>query len=87
MQVASRVPAYRGAVEKVLQGKGANWYDVPVYVGRTSIATIIELVDSISRDGPNTPIYVIHYKHPNISGQVTLCEISNCENHNIQQII
>jgi NAD kinase len=24
MQVASRVPAYRGAVEKVLQGKGAN---------------------------------------------------------------
>jgi hypothetical protein len=35
--------------------------------------TIIELVDSISRDGPNTPIYyVIHYKHPNISEQVIL---------------
>ena len=23
---------------------------------------IIESVDSISRDGPDTPIYVIHYK-------------------------
>ena len=26
---------------------------------------IIESVDSISRDGPDTPIYVIHYKSPN----------------------
>ena len=33
---------------------------------------IIESVDSVNRDGPNTPIYVIHYKHPNISEQVTV---------------
>ena len=33
---------------------------------------IIESVDSISRDGMDTPIYVIRYKHPNISKQVTL---------------
>ena len=31
---------------------------------------IIELVDSISRDGPDTPKYVIHYKKPNYSIQV-----------------
>ena len=29
---------------------------------------IIESVDSISRDGPDTPIYVIHCKKPNNSG-------------------
>ena len=28
---------------------------------------VIESVDSISRDGPDTPIYVIHYKRPKIS--------------------
>ena len=28
---------------------------------------IIELVDSISRDGPDTPIYVIHHKRPKTS--------------------
>ena len=33
---------------------------------------IIESVDSISRDGMDTPIYVIHYKHPNISKRVIL---------------
>ena len=33
---------------------------------------IIESVDSISRDGPDTPIYVIHYKKPKISEQVSL---------------
>ena len=31
---------------------------------------IIESVDSISRDGPDIYIYVIHYKTPNISEQV-----------------
>ena len=30
---------------------------------------IIELVDSISRDGPDTPIYIIHYKKRNNSEQ------------------
>ena len=33
---------------------------------------IIESVDSISRDGPDTPIYVIHYKKPKISEQESL---------------
>ena len=33
---------------------------------------IIESVDSIGRDGPDTPIYVIHYKKPKISEQVRL---------------
>ena len=31
--------------------------------------TIIESVDSISRDGPDTPIYIIHYKKRNNSEQ------------------
>ena len=30
---------------------------------------IIESVDSISRDGPDTPIYIIHYKKQNNSEQ------------------
>ena len=29
------------------------------------VAITIELVDSISRDGPDTPIYIIHYKKQN----------------------
>ena len=33
-------------------------------------ACIIESVDTISRDGPDTPIYVIHYKEPNYFIQV-----------------
>ena len=33
-------------------------------------ACIIESVDSISRDGPDTPIYVIHCKKPNNSAQI-----------------
>ena len=32
------------------------------YNSVSSFAYIIESVDSISRDGPDTPIYVIHYK-------------------------
>ena len=35
------------------------------------IHCIIELVDSISRDGPDTPIFVIHYKKRNNSEQVS----------------
>ena len=36
-------------------------------------AIIIELVDSISRDGPDTPIlYIVHYKKRNNSEQVKL---------------
>ena len=31
--------------------------------------TIIESVDSISRDDPDTPIYIIHYKKRNNSEQ------------------
>ena len=31
---------------------------------------IIESVDSISRDGPDTPIYIIHYKKRNNSKEV-----------------
>ena len=31
---------------------------------------IIESVDSISRDGPDTPIYVIQYKKPNNSDPI-----------------
>ena len=33
---------------------------------------IIESIDSISRDGPDTPIYIIHYKKRNNSEQVKL---------------
>ena len=36
------------------------------------VELIIESVDSISRDGPDTPIYIIHYKKPKISEQVSL---------------
>ena len=31
----------------------------------------MESVDSISRDDPDTPIYVTHYKKSNISEQIT----------------
>ena len=34
-----------------------------------SFIHIIESVDSISRDGPDTPIYIIHYKKRNNSEQ------------------
>ena len=36
------------------------------------IYNIIELVDSISRDGPDMYIYILHYRTPNISEQVNL---------------
>ena len=38
----------------------------------------------MSRDGLNIPIYVIHYKHPNISKQVTLCK---CQNQQLSKAI
>ena len=38
----------------------------------TDLFNIIESVDSISRDGPDTPIYIIHCKKPKISEQVSL---------------
>ena len=35
--------------------------------------SFIELVDSVSRDGPDTPIYVMQYcKKPNKSAQITI---------------
>ena len=37
---------------------------------RVCIIGIIELVDSISRDGPDTPIHEVHYKRQNNSEQV-----------------
>ena len=37
-----------------------------MYIG----SPIIESVDSISRDGLDTPIYVIHYEKPNYFIQV-----------------
>ena len=50
-------------------------YDIGHYCGDYSLKvtcvniTIIESVDSISRDGPDTPIYIIHYKKRNNSEQ------------------
>ena len=44
-----------------------NWFGMCV-----NGTIIIESVDSISRDGMDTSIYIIHYKHPNISEQITL---------------
>ena len=41
-------------------------------VGPAGQITIIESVDSISRDGPDTPIHVIHYKKPNNSATDTV---------------
>ena len=38
----------------------------------TGVCVIVESVDSVSRDGMETPIYIIHDKHPNISKQVIL---------------
>ena len=38
----------------------------------SDIIIIIELVDSISRDGPDSPICVIHYKNADNSVQLTL---------------
>ena len=46
----------------------ANYYKISVNQDLQTI--IIESVDSISRDGPDMYIYVIHYKIPNISEQV-----------------
>ena len=37
---------------------------------RTILLLIIESVDSISRDGPDIAIYVIHYKNENNSEQL-----------------
>ena len=42
------------------------------YENRALYKGIIESVDSISRDGLDTPIYVIHYKKPKISELVNL---------------
>ena len=46
----------------------ANYYKISVNQDLQTI--IIESVDSISRDGPDMYIYVIHYKIPNISERV-----------------
>ena len=43
----------------------------------TTHTTIIELVDSISRDGPDTPIYVIQNKKPKYSVRVHF-KLWNC---------
>ena len=42
-----------------------------------SIVTIIiiESVDSVSRDGPDTPIYVIHNKSPKSSVQLQFQDV------------
>ena len=46
---------------------------LPLYVHTVLFPfSIIESVDSISRDGPDTPIYIIHYKKRNNSEQVKL---------------
>ena len=42
-----------------------NITSIVIYNGST--VYIIESVDSISRDGPDTPIYGIHYKNLNVS--------------------
>ena len=44
----------------------------------TIIVYIIESVDSISRDAPDTPIYVIHYKKPKISEQTIVHVRTSC---------
>ena len=43
-----------------------------IHIARDTQRSIIESVDSISRDGPDTSIYVIHYKKSKISEQVSL---------------
>ena len=48
--------------EKVLNLTRSNIY-IYIYI------YIIESVDSISRNGPDTPIYAIHYKKPKNSDQ------------------
>ena len=55
-----------------------------------NVIIIIESVDSISRDRWSgfAILYVIHYKYPKlISQNWQFCEISKCENQNLQQII
>ena len=42
-------------------------HDIKLIISIVAINSIIESVDSISRDGPDTPIYIIHYKKRNIS--------------------
>ena len=44
---------------------------------------IIESVDSISKDGLNTPIYVIHNKKANISEKAL--KDSNFHSHDLEQ--
>ena len=36
-----------------------------IHDNNNNYCDIIESIDSISRDGTDTPIYVIHYKHSN----------------------
>ena len=43
----------------------------PPHITKTSYGPV-KSVDSISRDGPDTPIYIIHYKKQNNSEQVKL---------------
>ena len=45
---------------------------------------IIESVDSISRDGPDTPINIIHYKKRNNSEQVKF-KLFNCNSYDLWQ--
>ena len=49
------------------------------------IIVIVESVDSISKDGTDTPMSI--YTNTQISQKRLLCEISKCQNQNLQQII
>ena len=40
-----------------------------LFIKQLFFILVIESVDSISRDGPDTPIYIIHYKKRNNSEQ------------------
>ena len=62
-----------GLLCKVWSGNMGN-HQIQVVSSRpdstTTIPCIIESVDSISRDGLDTPIHIMHYKKPNYSTQL-----------------
>ena len=47
---------------EILETGGDNKLRIHFVRPNTAMHNIIESVDSISRDGPDTPIYVIRYK-------------------------
>ena len=62
---------------EILIAKLENTVLVSLVLIVSCLHTIIESVDSISRDGPDTPIYIIHYKKTKYY-IIEQCHVTQC---------